>query len=347
MSAQKGYLPDTEEGLRFFPEQASTFAGDLDFLFIGLVAVCAVMTLLVFGLIVAFTYRYHASRQKPREALPSARTSHRIELSVLGAMFVIFMGLFAWSTHLYLDLYRGPEAAMTINVVGKQWMWKVQHPDGVREINTLHVPVGETIELRLTSEDVIHSFYIPDYRIKHDAVPGTYRKLWFEATKPGQYRLFCAEYCGSYHSRMRGKIIALDPADYQRWLDDQGERETPEVRGASLFRSYGCSGCHLGSSNVRAPSLAGVYGRPVPLASGGTVMADEAYLRDSILQPQKHVVAGFSPIMPSYSGQIDEGEILSIIAYLQSLEPEDQALNPSDTTRGSAMPEGTAQGESP
>lgn len=347
MSAQHDYLPEIREGLRFFPEQASTYAGDLDLFFIGLVVVCGFMTLLVFGLIVFFTYRYHASRQKPREALPSAKTSHRIELSVLGVMFVIFMGLFAWSTHLYLNLFRGPEAAMTINVVGKQWMWKVQHPEGVREINTLHVPVGEVVELRLTSEDVIHSFYIPAFRIKHDAVPGTYRKIWFEASQPGEYRLFCAEYCGSYHSRMRGKIVAMQPTDYQRWLSDQGEQVSPEAKGASLFRSYGCSGCHLGKSNVRAPSLAGVFGRPVPLAGGGTVMADEAYLRDSILQPQKHVVAGFTPIMPSYSGQISEGEILQIIAYLQTLQPEDQALNPSETTQGRTMPEGTTQGEAP
>ncbi|MFD2189575.1 cytochrome c oxidase subunit II [Pistricoccus aurantiacus] len=336
MSAEHGYLPDIQEGLKFFPEQASSYAGELDLFFIGLVVVCGFMTLLVFGLIVFFSYRYHADRQKPREKLPSAKSSHRIELSVLGAMFVIFMGIFAWSTHLYLDIYRGPEAAMTINVVGKQWMWKVQHPEGVREINTLHVPVGETVELRLTSEDVIHSFYVPDFRVKHDAVPGTYRKVWFEATKPGEYRLFCAEYCGSYHSRMRGKIVAMQPADYERWLGDQGEQVAPEVQGASLFRSYGCSGCHLGKSDVRAPSLAGVYGRPVPLASGGTVMADEAYLRDSILQPQKHVVAGFAPIMPSYSGQISEGEILQIIAYLKSLQPEDQALNPAAMTQGDA-----------
>lgn len=342
MSAQHGYLPDIQEGLRFFPEQASSYAQDLDIFFIGLVVVCAVLTLLVFGLIVVFGFRYHANRQEVRKDLPSARTSHRIELGVLTAMFVIFMGLFAWSTHLYLKVFRGPEAAMTINVVGKQWMWKIQHPQGIREINTLHVPTGETIELRLTSEDVIHSFYLPDFRIKHDAIPGTYRKLWFEADRPGEYRLYCAEYCGSYHSRMRGKIIAMQPADYQRWLDDQGDTEAPEVVGASLFRSYGCSGCHLGKSDVRAPSLAGVYGRPVPLAGGGTVMADEAYLRDSILQPQKHVVAGFAPIMPSFSGQISEEEILSIIAYLKSLEPEDQALNPAATTQGRTM-----QGEAP
>lgn len=334
MSEQRAYLPDIEEGLRFFPEQASTFAKDLDALYIGLVAICGLMTLLVFVLIGYFGYRYRAGSLANRKNNTAAQNSWRIELSVLGVMFVVFMGVFIWASSLYLDQYRGPQSSMTINVVGKQWMWKVQHPDGAREINTVHVPVGEVIALRVTSEDVIHSFYIPDFRVKRDVIPDTYREVWFEATQPGEYRLFCAEYCGSYHSRMRGKIVAMEPAEYQRWLSRQGEHEAPAVQGSQLFQSYGCSGCHLGKSNVRAPNLAGVFGRPVPLAGGGTVLADEAYLRDSILQPQKHVVASFEPIMPSYSGQISEEEILQIIAYIKSLEPGDGAMNPADTIEG-------------
>lgn len=334
MSEQREYLPDIEEGLRFFPDQASRFAGDLDTFYIVLVVICGLLTLLVFVLICYFGYRYRVGNRGGRHSPPSIRTSQRIELGVLAIMFVVFMGVFAWASGLYLGQYRGPQSAMTLNVIGKQWMWKVQHPNGTREINTVHVPVGETITLRVTSEDVIHSFYIPDFRLKRDVLPGTYREVWFEATKAGEYRLFCAEYCGSYHSRMRGKIVALAPAEYQRWLSRQGERETPAVEGARLFESYGCSGCHLGESSVRAPNLAGVFGRPVPLAGGGTVTADEAYLRDSILQPQRHVVAGFDPIMPSYSGQISEDELLQIIAYIKSLEPEDGALNPADTTGG-------------
>lgn len=334
MSEQRPYLPDIEQGLRFFPEQASTFAADLDTLYLGLVAICGLMTLLVFGLIGYFGYRYRAGSRATRDNKPSSKTGAKIELSVLAFMFVVFMGLFVWASSLYLDQYRGPESAMTLNVVGKQWMWRVQHPDGIREINTVHVPVGEVIALRVTSEDVIHSFYVPDFRLKRDVVPGTYREVWFEATKPGEYRLFCAEYCGSHHSRMRGKIVAMEKADYQRWRSRQGEHEAPEVDGANLFESYGCSGCHLGKSSVRAPTLAGVFGRPVPLENGGTLIADDAYLRDSILQPQKHVVAGFDPIMPSYSGQISEEEILQIIAYIKSLEPEDMPLNPADITEG-------------
>ena len=248
------------------------------------------------------------------------------------SIFASFLVLFAWAGSLYLDIYRGPSDATTINVVGKQWMWKVQHPDGTREINTLHVPVDETIRLRMTSQDVIHSFYVPALRLKRDVLPDAYTDAWFTATEPGEYWLFCAEYCGKDHSRMRGRVVVLEQSDYQSWLSRQGESPAPEVAGGRLFRSYGCSGCHIGESTARAPSLAGVYGRTVPLASGGTILADESYLRDSILLPQKHVVAGYAPVMPSYSGQISEGEILQIIAYIKSLEPGDwEGRTRSDT----------------
>lgn len=336
MSERRQYLPDIEEGLRFFPEQASRFATELDTFYLVLVVICGVMTLLVFGLILYFGYRYRAASQADRGNFPGLKTSHRVEFGVLGIMFIVFMGIFLWSSGLYLEQYRGPQAAMTLNVVGKQWMWKVQHPSGAREINTLHIPVGETIALRVTSEDVIHSVYIPDFRIKRDVLPGAYYKVWFEATKPGEYRLFCAEYCGSYHSRMRGKVVAMDKADYQRWLSRQGEHEAPEVEGARLFESYGCSGCHMDDSSDRAPHLAGLFGRPVALEEGGTILADDAYLRDSILQPQKHVVAGFEPIMPSFSGQISEDELLQIIAYIKSLDPEDSGQPSAGTNAGDA-----------
>lgn len=336
MAEQRPYLPDVKEGLRFFPEQASRFASELDTFYLVLVVICGVMVLLVFGLILYFGYRYRAASQADRSNFPGLKTSHRVEFAVLGIMLTVFMGIFFWSSSLYLEQYRGPQAAMTLNVVGKQWMWKIQHPSGAREINTLHIPVGETIALRVTSEDVIHSFFIPDFRIKRDVLPGAYYKVWFEATKPGEYRLFCAEYCGSYHSRMRGKIVAMEKPDYQRWLDRQGEQEAPEVEGARLFESHGCSGCHLDETSDRAPSLAGLYGRPVPLEGGGTVEADEAYLRDSILQPQKHVVAGFEPIMPSFSGQISEVELLSIIAFIKSLDHNDGAQPPAGTNAGDA-----------
>lgn len=339
MSAESAYLPEVSKGLTLMPEQASAFSGEIDELFIALVVVCGLLTLAVFALIAFFGYRYRAGSRTNREARFGKAADHRLELGVLAVMLVIFMGLFGWAGSLYLEMFRGPPAAMTLNVIGKQWMWKVQHPNGTREINTIHVPAGETIQLRVTSQDVIHSFYLPALRLKRDVLPGTYREAWFTADKPGEYRLFCAEYCGSYHAQMRGKLVVMEPADYQRWLTRQGDSESPAVSGADLFQSYGCSGCHLGKQGVQAPSLAGVFGRAVPLAGGGTLVADEAYLRDSIMQPQKHVVAGFDPIMPSYAGQISEEEILQIIAYIKSLEPQDWETNPAqDPIQGEAQP---------
>ncbi|SDL72176.1 cytochrome c oxidase subunit 2 [Modicisalibacter muralis] len=338
-SALPDYLPEVSKGLTLMPEQASAMAGRIDTLYIALVVICGLLTVVVFALIAVLGYRYRANSRANRESQSSEHTHRRVELGVLAIMLVIFMGLFGWASSLYLDMFRGPSAAMTINVIGKQWMWKVQHPDGTREINTIHVPVDETINLRVTSQDVIHSFYLPAFRLKRDVLPGSYREVWFTADNPGVYRLFCAEYCGSYHAQMRGKIVVMEQADYQQWLTRQGESEAPAVSGAQLFQSYGCSGCHMGKTGIQAPSLAGVFGRAVPLAGGATMIADEAYLHDSIVQPQKHVVAGFDPIMPSYSGQISEGEILQIIAYIKSLEPLDWKTNPSQNpTQGEAQP---------
>jgi cytochrome c oxidase subunit 2 len=317
------YLSDLEQGLYLLPEQVSEFAASVDYLYFGLILLSAILVLILIGLIAAFGWRYRAANTTDRKLYLGEHVSRRLELSVAVVMFVAFLGLFAWASSLYLDAYRGPADAATINVIGKQWMWKVQHPDGTREINTIHVPVGRKIRLRMTSQDVIHSFYIPALRLKRDVLPGNYTKAWFTADKPGEYWLFCAEYCGMDHSRMRGKMVVMKPSAYEAWLNEQGDGPAPEVAGEQLFVSYGCSGCHRGRSAIRAPSLAGIHGRTVPLASGGTTVADEAYLRDSILRPQKHVVAGYEPVMPSFSGQIPESEILQIIAYLKSLEAGD------------------------
>lgn len=318
------YLPAPGDGLRLIPEQASSQAAQVDTLYWALLGVSAVLVLVLVLLVVYFGVRYRAGSKAARSGYFSAQTSRRLELVWALGLLLVFLGLFGWAGALYLDMYRTPEAGMTINVVGKQWMWKAQHPDGTREINTLHVPVGETVRLRITSQDVIHSFSVPAFRLKRDAVPDMYSYAWFEATKPGEYALYCAEYCGTDHSRMRGKVVVMEREDYQDWLARNGTDATPEAAGKRLFQSYGCTGCHAGESSVRAPDLAGVFGRPVPLADGTTIVADEAYLRDSILRPQKHVVAGYDPVMPSFEGQISEDEILQIIAYLKSLGRGDQ-----------------------
>ncbi len=310
-------------GLRLIPPQATEQATRVDALYIGLLAVSGLLTLILIVLIVWFGLRYRAGSQASRAGGPSQAARQRIEIGWALILLSLFLSLFAWGGGLYLDMYRGRETAMTIEVIGKQWMWKVQHPDGAREINSVHVPVDEPIRLRLTSQDVIHSFFVPAFRLKRDVLPERYVDIWFKATRPGAYHLFCAEYCGLDHSRMRGKVVVLSRTDYQDWLTRNGDGPTPETAGKALFQSHGCSGCHLGRSTVRAPSLAGIYGRSVPLAGGGTVMADEAYLRDAIVLPQKHIVAGYEPIMPSFRGQIAEDEILQIIAYIKSLQPGD------------------------
>ena len=310
-------------GLRLIPPQATEQATRVDALYIGLLAVSGLLTLILIVLIVCFGLRYRAGSRASRAGGPSQAARQRIEVGWALILLSLFLSLFAWGGGLYLDMYHGRETAMTIEVIGKQWMWKVQHPDGAREINSVHVPVDEPIRLRLTSQDVIHSFFVPAFRLKRDVLPERYVDIWFKATRPGAYHLFCAEYCGLDHSRMRGKVVVLSRTDYQDWLTRNGNGPTPETAGKALFQSHGCSGCHLGRSTVRAPSLAGIYGRSVPLAGGGTVMADEAYLRDAIVLPQKHIVAGYEPIMPSFRGQIAEDEILQIIAYIKSLQPGD------------------------
>ncbi|WP_370299311.1 cytochrome c oxidase subunit II [Abyssibacter sp.] len=329
MAEQAGYLDTVEQGLALHPEQAATSAAQVDLLFWVLVAVCVALVLTLFALVIGFSVRYRAGSRRPRPGAIAESLGRRIELGGAAGLTVAFLALFAWAGTLYLYLYRDPGGDMlTVNVVAKQWMWKLQHPNGAREINTLHVPTGQRVRLRMTSQDVIHSFYIPAFRLKRDAVPRLYTTAWFEASKPGEYHLFCAEYCGTDHSRMRGKVVVMTPEDYAAWAQKNGEGEGPVQAGERLFTAYGCSGCHRGRGTVPAPRLDGVAGRRVALAAGGTVLADAAYLRDSLLLPNKHVVAGYEPVMPSYQGQIPEDEILQIVTYLQSLEPGDWTVEP-------------------
>jgi cytochrome c oxidase subunit 2 len=237
---------------------------------------------------------------------------------------VVFLGLFAWGASLYLQAYGDPEGAMPIYVVAKQWMWKVQHPGGQREINELHVPVGRSIRLIMASQDVIHSFFLPAFRIKHDVVPGRYQTLFFQAENAGVFQLLCAEFCGTDHSRMIGRIIVMKPEDYETWLSRQDVTGRLASEGAMLFRELGCSGCHLGQGTVRAPPLQGLYGKPVPLQDGSMVVADERYIRDSILQPRSQVAAGYEPKMPSFAGHVTEDQLIRLVAYIKSLRQESE-----------------------
>lgn len=323
MSAASPYLRDAPIEHVIMPPQASELAAQYDGLLAILTVICGAVLLLITVLIVIQAVRFRARGGAPR-GHDRLRARHWwVEAAWTLPTLLIFMGFFAGGLTLYLAAFEPTRApALTINVIGKQWMWKAEHPSGAREINEVHVPAGVDVQLRLTSQDVIHSFFVPALRVKRDVLPGRYTTLGFNATRPGVYSLFCAEYCGTNHSRMRGRMVVLEETAYADWLSRQDTSATPAAAGAALFRSLGCSGCHAGDGPVAAPSLAGVYGRRVPLADGGFALADEAYLRDSILLPRKHVVAGFAPVMPSYAGQVDEAELLHLIAYLQSLGGE-------------------------
>ena len=303
-----------------FPPWASDMAARVDALFLTILGICTVTALGVIVAMVYFGVKYRRNSQADRGDRLNKRQHFWIEMVWFLGPLPIFLGIFVWASALYVEIYSTPADALEVRAIGKQWMWKFQHPEGQREINTLHLPVDRPVQLTLRSQDVIHSFYVPAFRIKRDVLPGAYNRVSFTPTRVGEYKLLCTEYCGTAHSRMRGRVVVLSQSDYQQWLGMRGANPSPPAAGAALFRAYGCSGCHFGASQIRAPSLVGLYGKPVPLESGETVIADEGYLRDAILLPNKHIVAGYAPRMPSFRGQMDEGEILDIITYIKSLE---------------------------
>ena len=307
-----------------FPPSASTTSGSIDALYGYLVAVTAFFTLLILVLVLTFAVRYRRRANGPK--VVQIEGSLRLELLWTVVPFLIAMSFFVWGASLYVKVSRPPLNATDVYVVGKQWMWKLQHATGQREINDLHVPVGRTIRLTMTSEDVIHSFFVPAFRMKRDVLPGSYTQAWFEATEVGEYHLFCAEYCGTNHSKMIGTVFVMEHEDYERWLGGATAGEAPEVAGRALFESMRCDTCHKegpdATGPARGPSLVGLFGSEVALQGGGRAVADEGYLRESILEPMAKVVAGFEPVMPTYAGQLGEEQILQIIAYIKTLKAE-------------------------
>lgn len=309
-----------------FPPQASTHASRVDALFFFLTAVSGAVALLIAVLLIYFALRYR--RRTAHDLTPRILGSLRLELVWTIGPFLVFMLMFLWGADVFMALATTPDDAIEVYVVGKQWMWKVQHLGGQREINELHVPIGRRVKLILTSEDVIHSFYVPAFRNKVDVIPGRYVQTWFEATRTGQYHLFCAEYCGTYHSGMVGTVHVMEKDEYEAWLDRHAEG-SPAVEGRKVFLKLQCLACHSGDAQARAPSLEALYGRTVVLQNGQQVTATEAYIRESILRPRAKVVAGWQPIMPSYQGlladpgeQIGEEEaLIGLIAYIKSLQP--------------------------
>ncbi len=301
----------------FFPEEASAQAAQVDALYFFLVAVAAFFTALIALMVIVFAVKFH--RKHDDEVGAVIHGSLALELLWTIIPLGITMVMFVWGAALFFHMTRPPKGAMEVYVVGKQWMWKVQHQDGAREINELHVPIGRPVKLIMGSEDVIHSFSIPNFRTKADVIPGRYNTMWFTATKPGRYHIFCTQYCGTKHSNMIGWVTAMDPADYQAWLSGGSSGGTMAEGGAKLFQDLACASCHLENGQGRGPVLKGAYGHEVKLTTGQTVMMDDAYIRESILQPQAKIVAGFTPIMPTFQGLVTEEQLLQLIAYVKSL----------------------------
>src|SRR5713226_331318 len=312
-----------------WPARASTTAGSVDALFIFLVALSAMVSAAIFTAIVVFAVRYRRRRGVPAEQIEGS-TALEVTWSVI-PLFIFFV-IFVWGAVIYFKERTPPRGATEVYVVAKQWMWKLQHEEGQREINELHVPVGRDVKMIMTSQDVIHSFYVPAFRIKQDVLPGRYTTFWFHATKSGTYHLFCAEYCGTQHSGMIGQVVVMEPAQYEAWLGGGGAAGSLTSTGQSLFQQLGCSTCHRSDVQGRGPNLAGLFGKSVLLEDGRTVIAEENYIRESILSPGAKVVSGFKPIMPVFQGLVSEEQLNALVAYIKSLN------QPASRTAGSPTP---------
>ncbi len=304
---------------RLFPVEASTISPEVDQLLLYLVIVSAFFAALIFAAIFFFAIRY---RRRSENELP--RPVHGVlplEIAWTVIPFGLTMVMFSWGASIFFKERRPPDNALPIYVVAKQWMWKLQHPEGQREINELHIPVGRPIKLTMTSEDVIHSFYVPAFRTKQDVVPGRYTTTWFTPTQTGKFHLFCAEYCGTNHSRMGGWVYVMKPEDYQVWLSGAIPGASLAENGQRLFENLACNNCHKTDGSGRCPDLTGLFGKDVKLSTGQTVNADEAYIRESILRPDAKIVAGYQPTMPTFQGLVTEEQVVQLVEYIKSLGP--------------------------
>ena len=306
-----------KEGFPLFPQQASSLAGRVDALYFYLIAVSVIFTVLIALSILYFAIKY---RRRSESELPrGVEGSLKLEIAWSVIPLVIALSFFVWGARIYFAINRPPNDALEVSVVGKQWMWKFQHADGQREINELHVPVGRPVRLTMASEDTIHSFYVPAFRIKRDVLPGRLSTMWFQATRTGRFHLFCAEYCGTKHSGMIGWVEVMDPVEFQAWLAGGSGSESLASAGSKLFAQHACNTCHRPDSLARGPNLEGLFGKTVALQDGRTVTVDETYIRESIVMPNAKIVAGFQPIMPTFQGLISEEGLLQLVAYVKSL----------------------------
>src|SRR5271154_28948 len=300
-----------------FPAEASTIAPYADALYFFLLLITIVGVVLVGALVFGFSIAY---RKEKNPVATQVEGSTLLEATWTIIPLAIFLVTFVWGALLYFRIYNPPTNAMNIYIVGKQWMWKAEHPGGQHEINALHIPIGRPVQLTMISQDVFHSFSIPDFRVKREVIPGRYSTVWFQATEAGTYHLFCTQYCGTNHSAMIGEIVAMSPDDYQKWTQQSTSGMSLAQNGERLFASMGCNACHSGNAAARGPNLAGVYGSKLQLTSGSQVLVNDAYLRDSILNPSQHITAGYAPIMPTYQGQISEDGLIDLVEYIKSLQ---------------------------
>lgn len=313
-------------GIPLFPERASTIAGEVDALYFFLVGLSVVMSVLIATLVVSFAVKFR--RRHPDEVGAQVHGGLMLELAWTVVPFLIAMVIFFWGAKVYFVMASPPQETLNIYVVGKQWMWKVQHTAGQREINQLHLPVGRPVKLIMTSEDVIHNFSIPAMRVKADVIPGRFVQIWFEPTRPGTYQIFCAEYCGTQHSGMIGQVIVMDASAYQAWLSGGEGEGSLASTGEKLFADLACNTCHRPDSSGRGPVLQNVFGHPVQLHDGTIVTADENYVRESILTPAAKLTAGFQPVMPAFQGLVSEEQLLALIEYVKSLSTQRGTTNP-------------------
>jgi cytochrome c oxidase subunit 2 len=327
-----------QPGTPLFPAQASTIAPRVDNLYFFLIAVSAFFSVLVTVLVIVFAIKYR--RRRATEVGAAIHGSLALELVWTGIPFILAMVMFVWGASVYFAIAKPPAETLDIYAVGKQWMWKFQHREGQREINALHVPVNTPVRMIITSEDVLHDLYLPSFRVKMDAIPGRYTQLWFTATELGTYHLFCAEYCGTKHSGMIGSVTVLSQDDYQAWLAGGATEGSLAQVGEQLFTQLACITCHAPDSAGRGPVLNGLFGARVTLASGETVVADNAYIRESILNPTAKIVQGFAPIMPTFQGQVSEEQLLALIEYIKSLPPGQSAPGAHGAPGAGGAPEG-------
>ncbi len=301
-----------------FPEQASTTAERVDALFFFLCTVTGTMAVLIAALLLFFAWRYR--RRAEDERTPRITGNDPLEWFWTIAPLFVFLIMFLWGASVYTSVALPPADAPEVFVIGKQWMWKVQHPDGQREINELHIPIGRPVKLTLTSEDVIHDFFVPAFRTKIDVIPGRYVQTWFQPTKTGRFHLFCSQYCGTSHSNMVGTVVVQEREEYTDWLNSHAEGSLA-LQGRKLFLKLQCITCHSADAGARAPVLEGLFRQRVNLRDGRTVVADDGYLRESILYPESKVVQGWEPIMPTFKGQVNEEELIQLLAFIKSLRP--------------------------